>query len=58
MSTSLIDHLFCFTVTLGGAVLFLLFGFVYLYEAFRVSSEHHAIVPPDHEEAADLLHRF
>lgn len=46
------------SVTLVGAVLFLIFGFVYLYEAFKHSSEQHAVVPPDHEEAADLLHRL
>ncbi|OCB84894.1 vacuole protein [Sanghuangporus baumii] len=47
-------------VTLGGAALFLLFGFIYLYEAFRENSEHvlASSVPPGlgHEDAADLLH--
>ena len=42
-------------VTLGGAALFIIFGFIYLYEAFRESSEH-ALGAPDHENPADLLH--
>ncbi|KAH8105052.1 vacuole protein [Phellopilus nigrolimitatus] len=41
-------------VTLGGAILFLLFGFIYLYEAFRENSEH--VIVPGHEDASDLLH--
>lgn len=28
-----------FSVTLGGAVLFVLFGFIYLYEAFSMTPE-------------------
>lgn len=44
-------------VTLGGACLFLLFGFIYLYEAFKANSEH-VIVVPDHEDPSDLLHRL
>ncbi|EJC97620.1 vacuole protein [Fomitiporia mediterranea MF3/22] len=43
-------------VTLGGAVLFLLFGFVYLYEAFKENSAEHVLVPHSHEDASDLLH--
>lgn len=46
-----------FAVTLGGAILFLLFGFIYLYEAFRENSEHVFIASTSHEEASDLLHR-
>jgi putative Ca2+/H+ antiporter (TMEM165/GDT1 family) len=44
-------------VTLGGAVLFLLFGFIYLYEGLRLGmpspSDH---VPVSSDSASDLLH--
>ncbi|THG98058.1 hypothetical protein EW145_g7489 [Phellinidium pouzarii] len=42
-------------VTLGGAVLFLVFGFVYLYEAFKENSEH-VFAAPSHDDPSDLLH--
>ncbi|KAI5118340.1 hypothetical protein M0805_009143 [Coniferiporia weirii] len=43
-------------VTLGGAVLFLLFGVIYLYEAFKENSEHVFVAPATHDEPSDLLH--
>jgi len=41
-------------VTLGASVLFILFGFIYLYEAFMSGSDH--VIAPDHDDPSDLLH--
>jgi len=46
-------------VTLGGAVLFMLFGFIYVYEALKGSSDHVIVSPdPGMETPSDLLHRL
>jgi putative Ca2+/H+ antiporter (TMEM165/GDT1 family) len=35
-------------VTLGGAALFLLFGIIYLYEAFAIDMDHNIPLNPEH----------
>jgi len=41
-------------VTLGASILFILFGFIYLYEASVAGSDH--VIAPDHDDPSDLLH--
>jgi len=52
MNANLISCFFLFSVTFGGSILFLLFGVIYLYEAFTMSADVEMAIPINPDSAA------